>query len=78
MTITKRFLRDWETSMHTLLSKSQKAAILERFGTEPEPYTWSEQDICVQIQTFLNHGCFLKPERESSAEAPAMPPGVDF
>lgn len=78
MTITQKYLRDWETNMHTLLSKSQKTAILERFGTEPEPYTWSEQDICVQIQTFLDHGCFVKPERNPGTEVSPMPPGVDF
>ena len=28
---------------------NQQKAILKRFGTEPEPYEWSEQDISVQI-----------------------------
>ncbi len=78
MTITQKYLQKWEENMLTPLSKPQKAAILARFGTEPEPYTWSEQDISVQIRTFVDHGCFVKPEQSFSTEVPPLPPGVDF
>ena len=43
MTITKKYLRDWENNMRTIITADQERAILERFGTEPEPYAWSDR-----------------------------------
>ena len=61
MTLTKTSLRKWQESMWIRkISDEQRAAILERFGTEPEPYEWSEQDISIQIQNFLGCGEFVK------------------
>ena len=42
------------------LTHTQKEVIMERFGTEPIPYEWSEQDIEVQIRNYLSHGVFVK------------------
>jgi len=78
MTLTKKDLRAWQENMLVLLSESQKVAILDRFGTEPEPYVWTEQDIAEQIRIFLDHGCFVKPECSYSDKVPPLPPGVDF
>jgi len=59
------------------ITGEQRTAILERFGTEPEPYEWSEQDVVVQIQNFLGCGEFVKtPINSGSSEV--FPPGVDF
>ena len=62
MTLTKKSLREWEEGMHVFLSDYQRAEILRRFRTEPEPYEWSEQDISEQIRKFLVHGYFQKPK----------------
>jgi len=61
MTITARYLREWEKSKLTLISMKQKRIILDRFGIEPDPYEWSEQDIEIQIRNFLNCGHWEKP-----------------
>jgi len=47
------------------ITDDQRAAILERFGTEPEPYEWSEQDIVTQIENFLGCGEFVKSIKPS-------------
>ena len=61
MTITNKYLRDLEKYSRVTITKEEKEIILERFGTEPEPYTWSEQDISVQIRNYLNCGHWEKP-----------------
>lgn len=53
MILTKRSLRKWEESMFTLLTAEQQRIILERFGSEPEPHVWSEQDIAEQIRKII-------------------------
>jgi hypothetical protein len=56
MTLTEKDLRTWEESAFTPFTAEQRAIILERFGTEPEPYEWSEQDIAEQIDRIcLDH-----------------------
>ena len=50
----------WEESMRVKLTEAQKHAIAARFGTDPEPYEWSEQDITTQIQNFIGCGEFVK------------------
>jgi hypothetical protein len=50
MTLTEKSLRRWEESTFTLLTAQQRQIILNRFGTEPEPYEWTEQDISEQIR----------------------------
>ena len=58
MTINKRFLCKWSESMRRPISSEQEKTILERFGTEPEPYEWGEQDIHEQILSYLCCGKF--------------------
>jgi hypothetical protein len=48
-------------STRVLITKGQEQAILQRFGTEPEPYEWSQQDIAVQIRNYLHCGEWEKP-----------------
>ena len=60
MTLNKRTLRKWLVDS-TPLTDLQKHAILDRFGSEPDPYEWSEQDIFTQIQNYLYCGHWEKP-----------------
>jgi hypothetical protein len=60
MTLTEKRLKKLGESMRVRFTKEQGRVILERFGTEPEPYEWSEQDIAVQIQNFIGYGEFVK------------------
>jgi DNA-directed RNA polymerase sigma subunit (sigma70/sigma32) len=50
MTLTAKSLWQWEESMFTSLTAQQRQIILSRFGTEPEPYEWTAQDISEQIR----------------------------
>lgn len=77
MTLTERDLRKWEESAFTALTARQRRIILERFGSEPEPYEWSEQDITVQIQNFIGCGEFVKTIRADGNRTP-LPAGMDF
>ena len=60
MTLTKRDLSKSFDSMRISATDLQKSAILQRFGTEPLPYEWSEQDIFTQIENFLGCGEFVR------------------
>jgi len=77
MTLSENTLKQWEESMRIKLSEKQRIEILQRFGSEPEPYEWSEQDIAVQIQNFLGCGEFVKSVK-GSGEQSDLPPGMDF
>jgi len=56
MTLTEKDLQEWEESTFTPFTAEQSAIILKRFGTEPESYEWSEQDIAEQIDRIcLDH-----------------------
>jgi len=50
MTLNKQKLKKLGESMWVWFTKEQERIILGRFGTEPEPYEWSEQDIVEQIR----------------------------
>jgi hypothetical protein len=63
MILTKKDLRKWEKSAFVLFTAEQERRILDHFGTEPEPYEWTELDISVQIKNFLSCGEFVKPMR---------------
>jgi len=77
VTLTKRELKKLGESMWVGFTQEQEQSILDRFGTEPEPYEWSELDIAVQIQNFLVCGEFSKSTRDSG-ERFALPDGVEF
>jgi hypothetical protein len=77
MTLTEKDLREWQESAFTLITAVQRRAILKRFGTEPWPYEWTEQDIAVQIRNFLDCGEFVRKMRGAAARS-ELPPGVDF
>jgi hypothetical protein len=62
MTLTKKDLRKWEESTFTLFTKEQRQIILDRFGAEPEPYEWTEQDIAEQIRKICLENPAAKPK----------------
>ena len=62
MTLTKKDLRKWEESTFTLFTAEQRELILDRFGTEPEPYEWTEQDIAEQIRKICLEHSAAKPK----------------
>lgn len=53
MILTKNDLTRLQESMHHWFSPLQKQRVLEMFGTEPEDYEWSEQDIAEQIRKII-------------------------
>ena len=61
MTITAKYLRELEKSMFISITEEQNRTILERFGSEPEPHEWTEQDIAVQILNYLYCGHWEDP-----------------
>ena len=77
MTITKKFLRDWENSARIRFTDEQKAVFLERFGAEPKPYEWSLQDIVEQIKNYRYCGHWEKPSI-SHGNGDELLPGVEF
>ena len=54
MTLNKRKLKKWSESMRIWLTKEQEHLILERFGEEPEPYEWSEEDVVKGIRQIVH------------------------
>ena len=64
-------------STFTLLTAEQKRAILERFGNEPKPYEWTEQDIFAQIQNYFSRGEFVKSTQDN-INLSLSPFGLDF
>jgi hypothetical protein len=77
MTLTKRDLQKWAKSAFVSLTAEQSRIILERFGTEPEPHEWSEQDIAVRIRNFLGCGEFVKTIQNNDCRR-ALPFGMFF
>ena len=62
MILDEKSLQEWEKSAFVLFTEEQKKIILERFGTEPEPYEWSEQDIAEQIRKIRQEYPAPKPK----------------
>ncbi len=77
MTISEKYLRDMEESTHIRITDGQKQMILERFGVEPWPYEWSQQDIAVQIGNYLYCGHWEKPSVNNERYG-TLPDGVAF
>lgn len=62
MTLTEKDLRKWEEVNFTPFTAEQRRIILDRFGTEPEPYEWSEQDIVEQVRKICQEHPAPKPK----------------
>jgi len=62
MILTEKSLREFEESSFTTFTREQKQIILDRFETEPKPYTWSEQDIVEQIKKICSEHPAVKRE----------------
>jgi hypothetical protein len=67
MTLNKRSLKKLSESMRVLFTDEQERIILERFGTEPEPYAWSEQDIAEQVRK-ISDGHYVHYEHSKHSE----------
>lgn len=62
MILTKRSLKKLGEGMLILFTAEQERIILERFGKEPCPYEWSEQDISEQIRQIVHDNPYtVKP-----------------
>jgi len=77
MILSKKDLQKWQESMLTSITAQQSQIILERFGEEPTPYEWTEQDIAIQIRNYLECGNFVKPIQDNGKQL-TLPPGVEF
>ena len=64
LTLNKKLLAEWEESMRVILTKEQRRVILGRFGREPSPYVWSEQDIAEELRKYMEHGIFVRPAND--------------
>ena len=65
MTLNEKSLNKWVETSFAPINAVQRQAILERFGAEPEPYEWTEQDIWVQIRNYLACGEFVKNAQDN-------------
>jgi len=62
MTVTKKYLRDWEKSARIRFTDEQKRMFFDYFGEEPYPHEWSEQDIYYHIRNYIVRGYWEKEE----------------
>jgi hypothetical protein len=76
MTLDKLKLKKLGESMQVQFTKEQECIMLEHFGTGPEPYEWTEQDIFMHIQNFLGCGEFVKKMQNN--EKSILPLSVYF
>jgi hypothetical protein len=53
MILTKKDLDRLQESMHHWFTSEQRQEILEAFGSEPDEYEWSEQDIAENIRKII-------------------------
>jgi len=53
MVLTKADLNRLRESMHHWFTPMQESLILEQFGTEPDDFEWSEQDLAEQIRKII-------------------------
>ena len=53
MILTKKNLDRLQKSMHHWFTSEQRQEILEIFGSEPDEYEWSEQDIAENIRKII-------------------------
>jgi hypothetical protein len=62
MILDEKSLQEWEESAFTSFKAEQRKIILERFGSEPGPNVWSEQDIVEQIRKICQEHPAPKPK----------------
>jgi len=53
MILSKNDLDRLQESMHHWFTSGQRQDILEIFGSEPDEYEWSEQDIAENIRKII-------------------------
>ena len=62
MTLDEQSLQEWEKTAFISFTTEQRSIILKRFGVEPEPNIWSEQDIAEQIRKICQEHPAPKPK----------------
>jgi hypothetical protein len=53
MTATARFVRELREKARMRIDEDLEALILKRFGAEPSPYSYTEQDLFEQIRKLV-------------------------
>ena len=53
MTVTRRMIRSLPEQSRMSIDKDLEALILKKYGTEPYPYTYTEQDLYEQIRKLV-------------------------
>lgn len=54
MVIDREYIQELREHAFLEISKETEEELLQRFGTEPQPYVWSEQDLWEQVRKVLN------------------------
>ena len=68
MKATRAFIRSLREQGWMRISQEQEAAILDGWGSEPLPHTYTEQDLIEQIRKFL-----MKTDRGAEVVDPHRP-----
>jgi hypothetical protein len=77
MTATRKMIRDLRKHSRMRINPALEALILRHFGTEPDPHTYTEQDLYEQIRKLVErfNKCF--PSTSYEPDLPALPTRSD-
>jgi hypothetical protein len=53
MTLTKKIINEMRSSGRVRIDKNLEALLLQDYGTEPYPHTYTEQDLWEQTRKFI-------------------------
>ena len=53
MVVDRKYIQELREHAFIEISKETESELLEKFGTEPNPYVWSEQDLWEQVRKWL-------------------------
>lgn len=56
MVVDRQYIQNLRSSGMLVISKEKEELLLKKYGTEPLPDVWSEQDLWEQIRKELNQG----------------------
>lgn len=54
MVVDRKYIKELREHAFLEISKETEEDLLQKFGTEPLPYVWSEQDLWQQVRNVLN------------------------
>ncbi len=64
MTVTRKMIHNLRADARMHIDQDLEAVILQRFGTEPYPYTYTEQDLYEQIRKLvMRYNTLFPPAR---------------